>query len=185
MPSLQQAGENESQTVVTLPLYWRKPRCCSRLSAPIQYSGLLMPSSNALQFGKYLFIQLKSFMLFSDPESLGAIHFILLMEMGIVTSEIKFDTLKIESVLAKCRIQLIFESVLDFLRCIYKVVSGNVEFLNNLPRHLAEKFGTSFLQETSTIIFIFYKCQKRIENYTFWKKVIYCRVANPGVFISF
>ena len=91
-------------------------------------------------------------MLFSDPESLGAIHFILLMEMGIVTSEIKFDTLKIESVLAKCRIQLIFGSNPDFLRCIYKVVSGKIEFLNYFLRHLADKFGTSFLQATPTIL---------------------------------
>ena len=33
--------------------------------------------------------------------------------------------------------------------------------------------------------FLFFKCQNRIKNYTFWKRKFYCRVANPSVFKSF
>ena len=58
-------------------------------STPIPYSGLLIPSSKLFQSGKYFFMYVKPIMLLSDPESQSAINFILLMEIGIVTSEIK------------------------------------------------------------------------------------------------
>ncbi len=138
-PNILEKAEVLHQTIISYSIFW--------------------PNSDVIKcspFRKILFIQLQPLMLLSDPDKPRAINFILLMEMGIVTSEIKFDTLKIESVLAKCKIQLIFESVLDFLRCIYKVLSGNIEFLHNLLRHLADKFGTSFLQETRMIIYIFF-----------------------------
>ena len=99
------------------------------------------------------------------------------------------DTLRIESVLAKFRIQLIFGSVPDFLRCIYKVVSGKIEFSNNLLRHLADKFGTSFLQETR-IIYIyfllyeifFFKCQKRVKNLHILEKKVLLKGCKPRRF---